>query len=124
LVALVEEDGHIEAGIVCPRSEHAVVEIESVHLCPNDVPVDLLPDGPTAGADVGEAALECRKFSMLNGHRTSGIIRNAVAEIGPLKRSPFGKEFRQIRKRGFLLLCPGCNRGAEKRKGEEKSQLP
>ena len=61
---------------------------------------------------------------MLSGHRTSGIIRNAVAESRPLKRSPFGKEFRQIRKRGFLLLCPGCNRGDEKRKGEEKSQLP
>src|SRR5262249_25329694 len=116
LVALVEANGDIEAGIVCPRSERAVVEIESVHLRPDDVPVNLLVDGPIARGDVGETALERRKPSMLSGHCAGGIIRNAVDETRPLKRSPFGKEFRQIRKGGFLL-APTVPQSGHRRRG-------
>ena len=104
LVAPIQEDSHIKSGVVCPRSEHAMVEIEPVHLGPHDMPINLLVDGPAAGINSGEAALIRSEFSMLSGHRRRGIIRNAVNEFRPLKRSPFSKEFRQIRKRGFLLL--------------------
>ena len=69
LVAPIQKDSHIKSGIVCPRSEHAVVEIEPVHLSPHDVPINLLVDGPTAGINSGEAALVRRKSPMLSGHR-------------------------------------------------------
>ena len=99
-----------------------MVEIEPVHLCPHDMPINLLADGPTVGIDGGEAALVSREFPMLSGHRRRGIIRNAVNEFRQLKRSPFSKEFRQIRKGGFLLLSHGSKRGDEKSKCEDQLQ--
>jgi hypothetical protein len=84
-----------------------MIEIEPVHLGPHDMPINLLVDWPTAGIDSGEAALIRGEFPMLNGHRRRGIIRHAGDELRLLKRSPFIKKFRQIRKRGFFLLSHG-----------------
>ncbi|PYP87836.1 MAG: hypothetical protein DMF61_09335 [Blastocatellia bacterium AA13] len=82
LVALIQKDSHIKSG--------------------------LFAHGLSTRWSKSSPFIAARsKFSMLSGHRRRGIVRNAVDELRPLKRSPFTKEFRQLRKRGFLLLSHG-----------------
>ena len=75
LVALRGEDGDVERRVVRPRPEHAVIEVEAVHLGADDVPVDLLRDRPAARIDGGEAALVGRQRALLRGHRARRCSR-------------------------------------------------
>ena len=61
LVALARKHRDVERRIVRPGPEHAVIEVQAVHLGADDVVVHLLGDRPAAWIDRREACLITRE---------------------------------------------------------------
>jgi hypothetical protein len=96
LVALVHERGDVEGGIVDPRLQDAVIEIEPVHLGADDVVVHLLGDRPRRWIDRAQPLDESCQLFLLGGHRRRRVVGNTVDSRGLLKHPPLGEERRQI----------------------------
>jgi hypothetical protein len=102
LIALTGEDADVEGRIVRPRTNDAMVEIQSVHLGPQDLPVHVLVHGPAVGLDCGEAPLIRGKLALLGGHRGCRVIGHAVHELRMLEGAPVREQRDEIGVRGAL----------------------
>ncbi len=92
LIALVRHDADVEGRISRPWLQDAMVEIQPVHLCAQDMEIDLLCDGPRARIESGETSPIAGKLGLLRGHRGGRVVGNSVDQLGFLEGAPFGKE--------------------------------
>ena len=91
-IALIGPDRCIEGGVARPGLEHADVEVESVHLGPHQVVVDLVPYRPATRVDRGQPALIGRQLLVLLHHCRGGVVRCALQQRRPLEGSPLPEE--------------------------------
>ena len=89
LIAPAGKHRDVERGIVRPGPQHAVVEVQPVHLGTDDVPVDLLRDRPAGPIDRGQTSLEGGERFVLRGHCRSGVVRHSVNDARLLEFAPF-----------------------------------
>ena len=73
-----------------------MIEVQTVHLGADQVPVDLLRLRPVTGAQCLEPHPPARKLGMLPLHGGCAVVRNAVYESGGLEGAPFLKERDQV----------------------------
>ena len=106
LIALRAEDRDVERGVVGPRPQHAVIEVEAVHLRADDVVVDLLRDRPGRGLDGGEPIPIGAELAVLGGHRGRPVIRDAVDQDRRLEAAPVREEPEKIGVGGHGVASP------------------
>ena len=73
-------DDGVEAGDPRPGPEDPVVELEPVHLGPDDLVVDAPVDGPGGGIDGGQAVLEGLEAAPLDGHGRGCVVGHAAGD--------------------------------------------
>jgi len=73
-----------------------VVEVESVHLGPDQVMVDLVRDRPLRDVDPGEPALVVLQALPLGFHRLGGVVRHAVDDLRFLEDAELLEELEQV----------------------------
>src|SRR5262249_40893442 len=96
LVTLGRKHGDVEGRIVRPRPQHAVIEVEPVHLRADDVVVDLLRDRPARRIHGSEPSAVRGKLALLTGHRGRPVVRNAIDEDRWLEPAPVLEELEEI----------------------------
>jgi hypothetical protein len=106
LIALRAEDRDVERGVVGPRPQHAVIEVEAVHLRADDVVVDLLRDRPGRGLDGGEPIPIGAEVLVLGGHRGRPVVRDAVDQDRRLEAAPVREEPEEIGVGGHGVASP------------------
>ena len=92
LIALVEKDRDVERRVVRPRLQHAMIEVEPVHLRADDVVVDLLRNRPGARIDRGQPIHVAGEITTLRRHRRCRVVRHAVHALRLLECSPVSEE--------------------------------
>ena len=102
-VALLRDHGGVEAGMTRPGPEHAVVELQAVHLGANQVPVHLLGHRPAPRIDRLQPAPEVVETRLLRGHGGRRVVRHPVHDPGLLELSP-------LREQGQEVLVPLARR--------------
>ena len=91
-VAARGEDGCVVGRIPRPGPADAMIEVESVHLGPHDVPVDLLLDAPTGGVEGRQGLHPFRQRGVLRGHGGAGVVGHAVQHGRLLEVAPRREE--------------------------------
>ena len=86
------EDGGVVGRIPRPGPTDAMIEVESVHLGPHDVPVDLLLDAPAGGFEGRQRLHPPRQRDVLRGHRRGGVVGHAVQHGRLLEVAPRREE--------------------------------
>ena len=104
LIAFVTVDRDVERRVVRPRLEHAVIEIEAVHLGTDDGGIDLLVDRPCVGRNRIQPCLPTWKFRSLTLHRCGAVVGDSVLHGGCLKGTPFLEEAHQAGVSGGVAL--------------------
>ena len=95
-VALRREDRHVEAGVPRPGAAHAVIEVESVHLGADQVPVDPFRHGPILRGSAAQPRLPLREFLLLPRHGRRRVVRHAIHEPGALECPPFVEQIHEV----------------------------
>src|SRR5438874_6461598 len=98
--ALVRKCGDVEVGIARPRSQNPVIEIEAVHLRPDDLVIDLLRHRPFPRVQRSKPRLKIPKLAVLARHRRRRVIGDAVHDPRLLERAPLREERDEIRRTG------------------------
>ena len=120
------EDGDVERRVVGPRPEHAVIEVEPVHLRADDVPVHLLRDRPARRDRWRPGGAGSRQLALLRGHRRRGVVGHAVHQLRLLERAPVREERHEIRvpgahaRGGAGERAVGEKRGGRKQAGDDE----
>ena len=91
-VALGRVDHHVERRILDPRLPDPVVEVEAVHLHPDQVPVDLLGVGPVVRPQRLQPHPPARELVELGRHCIGRIVGDTVHEVGHLEVAPLLEE--------------------------------
>ena len=91
-VAARGEDGCVVGRIPRPGPTDAMIEVESVHLGPHDVPVDLLLDAPAGGFEGRQRLHPPRQRDVLRGHCRGGVVGHAVQHGRLLEVAPRREE--------------------------------
>jgi len=131
LIALFGEHRHVERRVVCPGTQDAVIEIEPVHLGPNDVVVHLGVRRPPGGVERCEPLAVGRELAVLRGHGGGRVVGHAVHRFRLLKGTPRCEQRDQVvvtRRRGATaswrlgtgVRCPSGDRRT--RRGGHESQ--
>ena len=107
-VALVGPDRLIVGRVADPWLEHAVIEIEAVHLRANDVPVHLLLDGPAADVDGIQPFEIVRQFLVCGVEAFGRVIGRTIPHWRAFEFAPFFKQLdkRIVRIRRGILGVP------------------
>jgi hypothetical protein len=95
-VGLRREHDRVEARVARPGPQHALVEVEPVHLGAHDPVVDLLRDRPAGDVDRSQPRLERRQRAPLLFHGGGRVIRHPVPERGPLELAPFLEQRHEV----------------------------
>ncbi len=96
LIALLVEHGEIESGTPRPWAQDAMIEIEAIHLRAHDLEIDLPRHGPALDVERCQPALPAGQRAVLRGHRGSGVVGDAVDDLGTLERAPLSEESDQV----------------------------
>src|SRR5262249_26382972 len=86
----------VERGVVGPRLEHPVIELEPVHLGANHVPVHLFIHGPPARVDGVESTTIGGQLALLGSHGGRRVLRHAVHPRRLLERAPVIEQRHEI----------------------------
>ena len=85
-------------------AETVVVEIKAVHLGVDDVPIDLLLDGPAADIDGVQAGAVRRKLGVGFLEALRGVVGSTLQERWALELAPVVEELHEIVVRGGTRL--------------------
>ena len=101
-IALVGPDRLVVGRVANPWHQHAVIEIEAVHLGVHQVPVNLLCDGPAGGVDRIEPCPVPLEILVRRREPFRRVVGRAIEQRRGFEFPPVREEFGQRRVRGGL----------------------
>src|SRR5262245_26140061 len=98
-------DHAVERGITGPGPEHPMIELQPVHLGPDELPIDALWNRPALRIDGGQALLKLCEGAALFLHRRGAVVWNPVRHLRLLDVAPLAEQGDEV----LVAAGGGCD---------------